>query len=65
MRTCVILIFSLISICASAQEYFSETLDSLYREDQIYFGVTYNTLFNTPKAFTQTNFSPGEKAKTA
>ena len=37
-------------------------IDSLYREDQIYFGVTYNTLIDTPKAYTQTDFSPGLKA---
>jgi len=36
-------------------------VDSLYREDQIYFGITYNTLIDTPEAYTQTNFSPGLK----
>lgn len=36
-------------------------VDSLYREDQVYFGITYNTLMDTPEAYTQTNFSPGLK----
>ena len=36
-------------------------LDSLYREDQIYIGVTYNTFIQAPESLSQTNFSPGFK----
>jgi hypothetical protein len=39
----------------------SDDLDPLYREDQFYFGFTYNTLTNTPEDFSQTGFSPGFK----
>ena len=39
----------------------SDDLDALYREDQFYFGFTYNTLTNTPEDFSQTGFSPGFK----
>ncbi|WP_103069877.1 porin family protein [Aquimarina sediminis] len=34
-------------------------LDSLYREDQFYVGVTYNLLFNRPKNLSQSGFSGG------
>ena len=35
-----------------------EAVDSLYREDQFYIGVTYNTLQNRPLGVTQNNFTP-------
>lgn len=34
-------------------------VDSLYREDQFYFAVTYNSLQNIPAGFSQTGFSAG------
>jgi hypothetical protein len=34
-------------------------IDSLYREDQFYFGFTLNTLQNKPKGLTQDKFSSG------
>lgn len=34
-------------------------LDSLYREDQIYIGVTYNALMNLPNGVSQSSFSTG------
>ena len=34
-------------------------VDSLYREDQFYIGVTYNLLGNKPEKFSQTGFSSG------
>jgi hypothetical protein len=37
-------------------------IDSLYREDQFYFGITVNTLQNKPKGFTQGKFSAGFSA---
>ena len=35
-----------------------EAVDSLYREDQFYFGVTYNILQKRPLGITQNKFSP-------
>jgi hypothetical protein len=37
-------------------------IDSLYREDQFYFGITLNTLQNKPKGLTQDKFSAGFSA---
>ena len=37
----------------------SESLDSLYREDQLYVSVTYNALIDLPEGMTQNSFSPG------
>ena len=34
-------------------------LDSLYREDQIFIGVTYNALLNLPEGVSQNSFSTG------
>ena len=39
-----------------------EKIDSLYREDQFYFGFTLNTLQNKPSGLTQNKFSPGFSA---
>lgn len=38
---------------------FFTKIDSLYREDQFYFGLTYNQLMNTPKGFSQDGISTG------
>jgi len=35
-----------------------EAVDSLYREDQFYIGVTYNTLVNRPTGISQNKFTP-------
>lgn len=63
------LILSFLYLTSSfAQEQFSETtvdstfftkVDSLYREDQIYVGITYNVLTNLPKSLSQNGFSSG------
>lgn len=37
-------------------------VDSLYREDQFYFAVTYNTLMNKPTGVSQSKFSSGLSA---
>jgi hypothetical protein len=34
-------------------------LDSLYREDQFYLGITFNLLFNKPRGVSQSGFSGG------
>lgn len=44
---------------AVAQENNESTVDSLYREDQIYFGFTYNLLMGTPDGITGKQFSGG------
>lgn len=36
-----------------------DAVDSLYREDQFYFGITYNILNNRPKDVSQNSFSAG------
>ncbi|MBT8271380.1 MAG: PorT family protein [Flavobacteriaceae bacterium] len=41
------------------QESLGEVLDSLYREDQFYFGVTYNLVRSKPDGVAQTGFSSG------
>ena len=38
---------------------FFSKIDSLYREDQFYFGLTYNQLMNTPTGFSQDGISTG------
>lgn len=38
---------------------FFSKIDSLYREDQFYFGLTYNQLMNSPKGFSQDGISTG------
>lgn len=38
---------------------FFTKIDSLYREDQFYFGITYNQLMNSPKGFSQEGISTG------
>ena len=47
-----------ISLC-SAQELTEKNVDSLYREDQFYAGITYNLLINKPIDVTQSGFSFG------
>ena len=42
-----------------AQSNTTTALDSLYREDQIYIGVTYNALINLPNGVSQNSFSTG------
>ena len=45
------------SFCQTVPDF--EAIDSLYREDQFYLGVTYNILGNTPQAVSQNSFSAG------
>lgn len=48
---------SLWSVCAQSNK--TAELDSLYREDQIYIGITYNALINLPEGVSQASFSTG------
>ncbi|WP_345168755.1 porin family protein [Algibacter aquimarinus] len=58
-RYFVLLCFILFINTIFAQEIVNKTLDSLYREDQFYFGVTYNILSNSPDDLSQAGFSSG------
>ncbi|WP_111307718.1 porin family protein [Confluentibacter sediminis] len=42
-----------------AQETITKTVDSLYKEDQFYAGITYNLIGNIPKNLSQNGFSLG------
>ncbi len=42
-----------------SQEAVAKEVDSLYKEDQFYIGVTYNLLSNKPKDVSQSGFSTG------
>ena len=57
-----ILIFTLTILSYQSilgQEDSKKELDNLYREDQFYFGVTYNLLEKLPKGMSQNGFSSG------
>ena len=60
MRFCIfLLLFWSCFVGVFAQSNTSTELDSLYREDQIYIGVTYNALTNLPNGVSQNSFSMG------
>ena len=60
MRFYLYLIFQInFLFTLAAQTGLITELDSLYREDQFYVSVTYNTLINLPKNVSQNSFSPG------
>lgn len=53
-------VFNVFSQENRAAEIFSGAkVDSLYREDQFYFAITYNTLTDKPAGLTQSKFSSG------
>lgn len=54
-----IFILTLIPFFVVSQDNVSVDFDTKYREDQLYFGVTYNALINAPDELSQTGFSPG------
>lgn len=57
----VFTVFSLVnhSLFAQDSDNYTDEIDSLYREDQIYFGVTYNILNNKLRNMSQNGFSGG------
>lgn len=60
MKSFFVFLFLFLSYNYFAQENTSfEVVDSLYREDQFYFGTTYNILKNKPKGMSQNSFSAG------
>ena len=59
MRILLICILSVSFVNVFSQETPDfEAVDSLYREDQFYIGVTYNTLVNRPTGISQNKFTP-------
>lgn len=59
MRILLICILSVSFVNVFSQETLDfEAVDSLYREDQFYIGVTYNTLVNRPTGISQNKFTP-------
>ncbi|WP_298118450.1 porin family protein [Flavobacterium sp.] len=61
MRFLLSIVFFLFGLSVFAQEKTVDfdAVDSLYREDQFYFGLTYNKLQNTPSGLSQNKFSSG------
>lgn len=61
MRLKVVIVFLFFGLSVFAQEKTIDfdAVDSLYREDQFYVGLTYNKLQNTPKGLSQNKFSSG------
>lgn len=66
MRLFLSLLFLLSGMIGFSQNPNSEDIftkiDSLYREDQFYFGLTYNSLVKPPEGFSQNGFSVGLNA---
>lgn len=58
-KNIVLLSLTLIPYLVMSQDDISIDFDTNYREDQLYFGVTYNALINAPDELSQTGFSPG------
>lgn len=61
MRFCfsIITLFFFFNAFAQEKTVDFDAVDSLYREDQFYFGLTYNKLQNTPSGLSQNKFSSG------
>jgi hypothetical protein len=62
MKSTIIGFYLLFSILSFGQEQDTlqvKVIDSLYREDQIYIGLTYNIMDNRPTDLKQNFFSPG------
>ncbi len=59
MKLNLLMLFFSCTMLAQDTLYYEKKIDSLYREDQFYFGVTYNVLQNKPKDVSQDGFSTG------
>ena len=57
----VIVVFSFLGSFAQGvkKDTLKIPIDSLYREDQFYINISYNSLLNKPQGFSQNKFSPG------
>ena len=58
MKKILILFILLFTIRLIAQVDMVKSVDSLYREDQIYIGIAYNLINNKPEGLAQTGLSP-------
>ncbi len=52
-------LYSLVGIAQQEKRLVFPEVDSLYREDQIYVGITFNAIGNRPTGITQSGFSGG------
>jgi len=59
IRILLLFLFSAASALAQNVETDFDAPDSLFREDQFYLNITYNTLQKVPDGLQQTKFSPG------
>ncbi|MCF8274183.1 MAG: PorT family protein [Flavobacteriaceae bacterium] len=60
MKTSILIFFLItISLCSFSQEEDTKIVDSLYKEDQFYAGITYNILGKRPSNLSQSGFSLG------
>lgn len=59
MRLLLVIVFFLFGFFGVGQEQQIKDVDSLYKEDQLYVGITYNFLGNKPKRLSQNGFSLG------
>lgn len=56
----IVLFFSEFALSQNADNtQVNDSIDNMYKEDQYYFGVTYNTLTNMPNGMSQNGFSSG------
>ncbi|MBQ0786088.1 MAG: PorT family protein [Oceanihabitans sp.] len=55
----IVLCFCSLTNSFSQEEVVEQEVDSLYKEDQFYVGVTYNLLIQRPKGVSQSGFSSG------
>lgn len=59
MKFFLFMFFFSCTLLAQDTLYYEKKIDSLYREDQFYFGFAYNVLQNKPSGITQDGFSAG------
>ena len=59
MKLSLFLFFFSCAMLAQDTLYYEKKVDSLYREDQFYFGFAYNVLQNKPRGVSQDGFSTG------
>ena len=61
MRRLLLLLYLSVVTVSFSQEKEERTIpvDSLFREDQFYFSITYNLLRNAPSGYSQYSFSSG------
>ena len=59
MKKYILVLFHFLLLIAYSQDTIQvKVVDSLYREDQLYLGLTYNILDNRPADLKQNFFSP-------